>query len=385
VTLLPLRNMDSTSSSHHLHKNPMVSPPEAIPYDSFVSPPLTATRYSSSEPMTSIHQHSKMDISPPAVGPPKNMASLLSPPPSPFTRGVPATTETTVVMPDPTLFSAPNSPALASQRPLFDDEEQFADLISKRASPSANQDPKLKPTVQEYSVFVSAAFELCRRDPGKWLEREKKLMANVPTQWASLNRVQKVSAGPSTTIGRTLAPARKQMPTSSPAKVQRIPRTPKPTLKFQGGIEGLVRAQNAGTISPGSANAARTRQPATREDTDFDAIPNYCPPLSTLNENSKFRVEWKGTPLDLSNDPHRHLLHPAEVNLASILRLSCASYLTSKRRIFNEKIIRYRQGMEFRKTDSQKACKIDVNKASKLWSAYEKIGWFDPRFITPHL
>jgi len=377
--------MDSTSSStHNLHKNPMVSPPEATPYDSFVSPPLTATRYSSSEPMTGIHQHSKMDISPPAAGPPKNMASLLSPPPSPFPRGPPATTEPAVVMADLPLFSVPNSPALASQRPLFDDAEQFADLISKRASPSA-QDPKLKPTVQEYSVFVSAAFELCRRDPRKWLEREKKFMANVPTQWASLNRVQGVPAGPSTIIGRTLAPARKQLPTSSPAKVQRPPRTPKVTPRFQGGIEGFVRAHNAGIISPGSANAVRTRQPATREDTDFEAIPNYCPPLSTLNENSKFRVEWKGTPLDLSSDPHRHLLHPAEVTLASILRLSCASYLTSKRRIFNEKIIRYRQGMEFRKTDSQKACKIDVNKASKLWSAYEKIGWFDIRFITPHL
>lgn len=382
--------MDSTSSTlHHLRKNPMVSPPEAIPYDSFVSPPLTATRYNSSEPMTSIHQHSKMDISPPAVGPPKNMASLLSPPPSPFTHGAPATTESAVIMADVALFSAPNSPGLTSQRPLFDDAEQFADLISKRASPSANQDPKLKPTVQEYSVFVSAAFELCCRDPRKWLEREKKFMANVPTQWAILNKEQNVPARPSTTIGRKLAPARKQLPTSSPSKVQRLPRapkfTPKFTPKFQGGVEDFVRAQNAGIISPGSANATRTRQPATREDTDFDALPDYCPPLSTLNENSKFRVEWKGTPLDLSNDPHRHLLHPAEVHLASILRLSCASYLTSKRRIFNEKIIRYRQGMEFRKTDSQKACKIDVNKASKLWSAYEKIGWFDASFITPHL
>lgn len=381
--------MDSTSSSiHHLHhKNPMVSPPEALPYDSFVSPPLTATRYSSSEPMTGIQQHgSKMDISPPACGPPKNMASLLSPPPSPFTRAVPATTEPAVVMADPTLFSAPNSPALVSQRPLFDDAEQFADLISKRASPAAIQDPKLRPTVQEYSVFVSAAFELCRRDPGKWLEREKRYMANVPTQWASLNKVQKVSTTSSTsTIGRTLAPARKQIPASSPAKVQRTPRTPKTTPKFPGGYEGLVRAHNAGIISPGSATATRIRQPATREDTDFEAIPDYCPPLSTLNENSKFRVEWKGTPLDLSRDPHRHLLHPAEITLASILRLSCASYLTSKRRIFNEKIIRHRQGMEFRKTDSQKACKIDVNKASKLWSAYEKIGWFDHKFIAPHL
>lgn len=290
-----------------------------------------------------------------------------------------------MVMADPTLFSAPNSPALVSQRPLFDDAEQFADLISKRVSPSAIQDPKLIPTVQEYSVFVSAAMELCRRDPEKWLEREKKYMANVPTQWATLNKVQKASTGSATRIGRTLAPARKQLQSSSPLKVQRPPRTPKVTMKFQGGVEGLVRAHNAGIIGPGSVATARIRQPATREDTNFEAIPDRCPPLISLNEYSKFRVEWKGTPLDLSNDPHRHLLHPAELQLASTLRLSCASYLTSKRRIFHEKIERHKMGMEFRKTDSQKACKIDVNKASKLWSAYEKIGWFDLKYITPHL
>lgn len=290
-----------------------------------------------------------------------------------------------MVMADLTLFSAPNSPALVSQRPLFDDAEQFADLISKRVSPSAIQDPKLIPTVQEYSVFVSAAMELCRRDPEKWLEREKKYMANVPTQWATLNKVQKASTASAKTIGRTLAPARKQLQSSSPLKVQRPPRTPKVTMKFQGGVEGLVRAHNAGIIGPGSVATARIRQPATREDTNFEAIPDRCPPLMSLNEYSKFRVEWKGTPLDLSNDPHRHLLHPAELQLASTLRLSCASYLTSKRRIFHEKIERHKMGMEFRKTDSQKACKIDVNKASKLWSAYEKIGWFELKYITPHL
>lgn len=209
-------------------------------------------------------------------------------------------------------------------------------------------------------------------------------MTNVQTQWASLNKAQKPSMGSTSKI-RALAPARKQMPTSAPYKIQRTPRTPKVTPKARGvGYEAFARAQEAGILSP-SPVATRTRQPATREDIDFSAIPDYCPPLSTLNENSKFKVEWKGTRLDLSNDPHKDLLHPAEIHLASVLRLSCASYLTSKRRIFEMKVERTRVGLKFQKTDSQKACKIDVNKASKLWLAYSSIGWFDEKFITPHL
>lgn len=36
-----------------------------------------------------------------------------------------------------------------------------------------------------------------------------------------------------------------------------------------------------------------------------------------------------------------------------------------------------RKGKESRNTDSQIAFKIDVNKASKLWSAFGKIGWLE--------
>ena len=89
--------------------------------------------------------------------------------------------------------------------------------------------------------------------------------------------------------------------------------------------------------------------------------------------------------LDLSNDPDRHLLHEAEVNLAATLRLSCATYLCSKRRIFQARIEALRIGKEFRKTDAQQACKIDVNKASKLWSAYEKVGWFRKEYFEKYL
>jgi hypothetical protein len=77
-------------------------------------------------------------------------------------------------------------------------------------------------------------------------------------------------------------------------------------------------------------------------------------------------------------------LHEAEVNLAATLRLNCATYLCSKRRVFQARIEALRIGKEFRKTDAQQACKIDVNKASKLWQSYDKVGWFNPDYFRQH-
>ncbi|KAK8099068.1 SWIRM domain-containing protein [Apiospora kogelbergensis] len=52
--------------------------------------------------------------------------------------------------------------------------------------------------------------------------------------------------------------------------------------------------------------------------------------------------------------------------LAANLRLDCATYLTSKRRMFMKRLNCLRIGKDFGKTDTQQACKINVNKASKL-------------------
>jgi hypothetical protein len=101
--------------------------------------------------------------------------------------------------------------------------------------------------------------------------------------------------------------------------------------------------------------------------------------------NRALQTDWRGNPLSIENEAHFDKLHPAEAKLASTLRLTPAIYLSSKRRVFIEKVRRTRIGKEFRKTDSQKACKIDVNKASKLWTAFDKVGWFDRRYIEPHL
>jgi hypothetical protein len=96
-------------------------------------------------------------------------------------------------------------------------------------------------------------------------------------------------------------------------------------------------------------------------------------------------VDWKGQPIDLSKDPHARLLHPDEVALAGNLRLDCATYLTSKRRIFERRLQCLKTGKEFRKTDAQQACKIDVNKASKLWTAFDKVGWLDAHWVRKYI
>jgi hypothetical protein len=123
-----------------------------------------------------------------------------------------------------------------------------------------------------------------------------------------------------------------------------------------------------------------------REDKDYMSLPDYCPPVSSLpSKPNSLKVDWKGAPIDLKFDPHAHLLHPDEIALAANLRLDCATYLTSKRRIFIKRIEAYQIGKEFRKTDAQQACKIDVNKASKLWQAFDKVGWLDPKWIKKYI
>ncbi|KAF5092193.1 hypothetical protein D0Z03_002991 [Geotrichum reessii] len=137
--------------------------------------------------------------------------------------------------------------------------------------------------------------------------------------------------------------------------------------------------------------ASTPRKPRTQtsankvHDMNFDQLQDFAPPVSTLPAGKTLRAEWKGAPMDLSQDPNLHLLHPAEVQLAAVLRLPADIYIDSKKRLFAEKVYRLRQGLPFRRTDSQKACRIDVNKASRLFTAYEKVGWLDDALFEKYL
>jgi hypothetical protein len=141
-------------------------------------------------------------------------------------------------------------------------------------------------------------------------------------------------------------------------------------------VKDVNKVQRAGTPD----------RKVAREDKDFNALPDYCPPKDSLpNKMNSLKVDWRGAPIDLRNDPNVLDLHPDEVALAGNLRLDCATYLTSKRRIFIKRVECIRIGKEFRKTDAQQACKIDVNKASKLWTAFEKVGWLNPKWVRQYV
>lgn len=144
--------------------------------------------------------------------------------------------------------------------------------------------------------------------------------------------------------------------------------------------------------APRSANrpAPRPRPAASGDgtkvhDIDFEKLPNYAPSLDSLPKGVTLSTEWKGNPIDLTNDSNLHLLDPREYELASSLRLSAQLYADSKRRLFAEKVNRLRQGLPFRRTDSQKACRIDVNKASRLFAAFENVGWLNDDLFKQYL
>lgn len=155
------------------------------------------------------------------------------------------------------------------------------------------------------------------------------------------------------------------------AEKMRTRRTPKPTYKVDSDSDLPVKKRKR-NISPSS----------TATVVIDETIPDFSPnPLTTLPQlNVKcLKVEWKGQPMDLSQDPNLDKLHPSEAILASVLRLPAHIYLDSKRRLFFEKVQRFKTGKQFRRTDAQKACRIDVNKASRLFAAFEKVGWLEDK------
>lgn len=130
-------------------------------------------------------------------------------------------------------------------------------------------------------------------------------------------------------------------------------------------------------IPPSPPKKRKTKEHSSRPlFVDWESLPDYSPSVDTLPASNKcLSTEWKGQPMDLSEDPSQDKLHPAELVLASILRLPCNVYLDLKRRLFMEKVARLKKGLPFRRTDAQKACRIDVNKASRLFASFEKAGW----------
>jgi hypothetical protein len=271
----------------------------------------------------------------------------LSPPVSPATKLASTTDEVSSTVRDPILFEQTSPHA----QPLFDDENRrlVEEHIAARkaeafraASPPRSSEYQL---VLEFKSQVAQRFNANRK---AWRLRE---MAQL-RQDDALRVVRRY-------------------PIIAPAKVR-------PVVKPKVAVGVVKRVKPPKPV----VRSDTPDRKVAREDKEFELLPDYCPPLSSLpSKPNSLKVDWKGAPIDLRFDPHAHLLHPDELLLAGNLRLDCATYLTSKRRIFIKRKECLEIGKEFRKTDAQQACKIDVNKASKLWAVFEKVGWLNPKWV----
>ncbi|KAM4061003.1 SWIRM domain-containing protein [Hirsutella rhossiliensis] len=310
----------------------------------------------------------------------------MSPPVSPYSKPVATANASSRVPPagqhikDPVLYPSDDiPPSSPPQAPLFAPAElehrRIVDQHVRARSQSifAGVAPPRREDYELALMFRSQVMKHYTTDRKAWLRKERALL-----EADRLAGAQRYHA---------IMPAKPI--TAKPARSQRAERVTKnqgaPRQIRNHGAAPARPARPAGRVSATPEPSRRIVAP-NREDKDFDALPNYCPPIDSLpNRPNSLKVDWKGQPIDLANDPNAHLLHTDEVMLAGNLRLDCATYLTSKRRIFERRLQCLRTGKEFRKTDAQQACKIDVNKASKLWTAFEKVGWLDAEWVRKYL
>lgn len=294
---------------------------------------------------------------------------------------------------DPVLYPAGHDrPEIPPDQPLFSSMEIADEIVSQHISMHMAQFNKKvnRPTREEYHLALSCVSKIgaiYNRNPGAYMKRTReeteeqywraKRICAKPGTKAPGTKAQPISIAPAPPVKQ---PKRAINPASSPHPTVRVKRTPKssPIAKLMG------------YPAKGRSATPEVRLPGTKrpEDVDYNALPDYAPPTSTLplGNPKSLKADWPSNNLlDLSIDPDREMLHEAELNLAATLRLTCATYLCSKRRIFEARLNALRIGKEFRKTDAQQACKIDVNKASKLWMAYDKVGWFNKAYFRDFL
>ncbi|KAL9004586.1 MAG: hypothetical protein Q9188_002595 [Gyalolechia gomerana] len=295
---------------------------------------------------------------------------------------------------DPLLYpDSQSGSSIPVDQPLFSSEPTMKaaqDIVSRHIATHKFKNVVAAPTREEYLLALSCVSTVGQdynRNPGAYLKRARE--ENEEQYWKAKRICGKPGTKPMSHVAIAPAPPQKQprraikaTPTSTP--IQRVKRTPKATPKGSP-VSKLVNYPAKGRSETPEARAQGTKRP---EDVDYDSLPDYSPPTSTLPPGNpkSLKADWPSpNVLNLSSDPDRHMLHEAELNLAGTLRLSCATYLCSKRRIFAARLQALKIGKEFRKTDAQQACKIDVNKASKLWTAYDKVGWFNARYFQQYL
>lgn len=373
----------------------LLSPPETMRHDSFTSVTNNGPADSfasvapSAEALQAVTQTTQATLEPEAIyGTPPISPEQADQQEKPF--------KSTEVVKDPPAYAASEAGESIAHVPLFPSSASVGyDAESVVAQHVVARDAQSRPgpTKEDYEAAVTIAtlktsmMDLFNKDPKAWWQREKSLWPvyeaerQKTLQRRTEQRKQQMLL-PKEPLRRVATTSRVRKPRQLPAPRAQPQRLPRQTaaMSFNNPFADLGIQQYTPPVQ-------RTpRPPVARGMFDWRSIPDFCPPISTLPDGKfTLKTDWKGQPLDLYNDPDRDNLHPDELRLASTLRLQCNAYLHSKRNIFVARLECLRKNKEFRKTDAQQACKIDVNKASKLWTAFDKVGWFNPQYMAKYL
>ncbi|CAG8672588.1 3884_t:CDS:2 [Funneliformis caledonium] len=103
--------------------------------------------------------------------------------------------------------------------------------------------------------------------------------------------------------------------------------------------------------------------------------------LLNINHNSlnftKCRITWHNgsKPLYIKDLEGYNLLHDEERKVCSTLRMPPLQYLRGKLAILNAAEEFQSNNKIFKKVDAQHLVNFDVNKASKLWQFFNRLGW----------
>ncbi|TQS33730.1 hypothetical protein Golomagni_05915, partial [Golovinomyces magnicellulatus] len=302
----------------------------------------------------------------------------MSPPVSPYSKPIQPVSGGTPVTPpsqvkDPVLYPTDES-SPSAQPSLFvpvdlDLHQRIVDNHVRARSASGTFGKLQPPQRQDYLDALNFQSQVLKQfsvNPRAWLRKEREFL--VADRKAGAHRYHSIMPAKSVPAPK---PSSRTQRTDRVSKPQGHNRAARTSISSMSGVAPTKnRAAQRTSATPEPSRRAST----IREDKDFMSIPDYSPPLDSLpnRSSSLMKPDWRGQPIDLSGDEHVHLLHPDELMLAANLRLDCATYLTSKRRLFERRVECLRIGKAFRKTDAQQACNIDVNKASKLWTAFDK-------------
>ncbi|ODQ58487.1 hypothetical protein WICANDRAFT_80622 [Wickerhamomyces anomalus NRRL Y-366-8] len=125
--------------------------------------------------------------------------------------------------------------------------------------------------------------------------------------------------------------------------------------------EKLVEAKNNGE----KGEFLRLSTVSLIHDLPLEDIPNFEPKIELNDEEFLKIIKKLGLTYKLEDGETK------ETTIKNVLKLTDQQFIETNKRFFAEKARRTYNEQTFKKTDAQRACKIDVNKTSKLYEIYQ--------------